>query len=82
MVDEDGNLKGKIRGGAIPMGTSTSIFVVVGGITKKPGVINDEIAIREYLYLTITADHDIVDGGPLARFVERLTKLIESAYGI
>ncbi|MCK5031036.1 MAG: 2-oxo acid dehydrogenase subunit E2, partial [Thermoplasmatales archaeon] len=41
-----------------------------------------EIAIREYLYLTITADHDIIDGGPLARFVERLTELIENAYGI
>jgi len=73
-------MKGKITGGAIPMGASTSIFVVVGGITKKPGVINDEIAIREYLHLTITADHDIVDGGPLARFVERLTELIENSY--
>ncbi len=75
-------MKGKFTGGAIPMGASTSILVVVGGITKKPGVINDEIAIREYLHLTITADHDIVDGGPLARFVERLTELIENAYGI
>ena len=75
-------MKGKITGGAIPMGASTSILVVVGGITKKPGVINDEIAIREYLHLTITADHDIIDGGPLARFVERLTELIENAYGI
>lgn len=75
-------MKGKITGGAIPMGASTSIFVVVGGITKKPGVINDEIAIREYLHLTITADHDIVDGGPLARFVERLTELIENSYGL
>ena len=75
-------MKGKFAGGAIPMGGATSILVVVGGITKKPGVINDEIAIREYLYLTITADHDIVDGGPLARFVERLTELIENAYGI
>jgi pyruvate/2-oxoglutarate dehydrogenase complex dihydrolipoamide acyltransferase (E2) component len=75
-------MKGKITGGAIPMGASTSIFVVVGGITKKPGVINDEIAIREYLHLTITADHDIVDGGPLARFVERLAELIENSYGL
>jgi len=75
-------MKGILPGGVIPMGASTTIFVVVGGITKKPGVINDEIAIREYLHLTITADHDIVDGGPLARFVERLTKLIENAYGI
>ncbi len=75
-------MKGILSGGVIPMGASTTIFVVAGGITKKPGVVNNEISIREYLHLTITADHDIVDGGPLARFVERLTKLIESAYGI
>ena len=75
-------MKGKIKGGAIPMGTSTSIFVIVGGITKKPGVIKNEIAIREYLHLTISADHDIVDGGPLARFVERLTDLLENSYGL
>jgi len=75
-------MKGKFPGGVIPMGSFTVILVVVGGITKKPGVINDEIAIREYLHLTITADHDIIDGGPLARFVERLTELIENAYGI
>jgi len=75
-------MKGKIPGGIIPMGAATTILVVVGGITKKPGVINDEIEIREYLHLTITADHDIIDGGPLARFVERLTELIENAYKI
>ena len=75
-------MKGKFPGGVIPMGASTAILVVVGGITKKPGVVNDEIAIREYLHLTITTDHDIVDGGPLARFVERLTELIENSYGI
>ena len=75
-------MKGKFPGGVIPMGASTAILVVVGGITKKPGVVNDEIAIREYLHLTITTDHDIVDGGPLARFVERLTELIENVYGI
>ena len=43
-------------------------------------MINDEIKIREYLSLTVTVDHDVVDGGPLVRFVERLTELIENAY--
>ena len=54
--------------------------LAVGGIRKKPGVVNDEIKIREYLSLTVTVNHDVVDGGPLVRFVERLTELIESAY--
>jgi len=73
-------MKGNFPGWAIPMGGATSAILVAGGIRKKPGVVNDEIKIREYLCLTITVDHDIVDGGPLARFVERLTELIENAY--
>ncbi|MCK5031008.1 MAG: 2-oxo acid dehydrogenase subunit E2 [Thermoplasmatales archaeon] len=73
-------MKGRFPGGVIPMGASTNILVVGGGIIKKPGVIKDKIAIREYLHLTITADHEIVDGGPLARFVQRLTELMERSF--
>jgi pyruvate/2-oxoglutarate dehydrogenase complex dihydrolipoamide acyltransferase (E2) component len=75
-------MKGKFPGWAIPMGGASAAIIVVGGIRKKPGVINDEIKIREYLNLTITVDHDVVDGGPLVRFVERLNELIENAYGL
>ena len=73
-------MMGKFPGWVIPMGGATATILGVGGITKKPGVVNDEIKIREYLSLTVTVDHDVVDGGPLARFVERLTELIENAY--
>jgi pyruvate/2-oxoglutarate dehydrogenase complex dihydrolipoamide acyltransferase (E2) component len=45
-------------------------------------VINDTIMVREYLHLTIHIDHDVVDGGPLARFVSRLTELLETGYGL
>ena len=75
-------MKGKFPGWAIPMGGVTTSIIVVGGIRKKPGVINDEIKIREYLSLTITVDHDLIDGGPLTRFIERLNELIENAYGL
>ena len=54
----------------------------VGGIAEKPGVVNGAIAIRDYLSLTISFDHDIVDGAPAARFTERLKDLIESGYGL
>ncbi|MFE3845961.1 2-oxo acid dehydrogenase subunit E2 [Thermoplasmatota archaeon] len=75
-------MKGRFPGWAIPLGGATSSIIVVGGINKKPGVVNNRIEIREYLHLTITVDHDIVDGGPLARFVDRLNELIENAYGL
>lgn len=45
----------------------------------EPGVHDDAIRIREYLNLTISFDHDIVDGAPAARFAKSLRELIESA---
>jgi pyruvate/2-oxoglutarate dehydrogenase complex dihydrolipoamide acyltransferase (E2) component len=75
-------MKGRFPGWAIPLASTTSTLIVVGGISKKPGVIKNEIKIREYLNLTITVDHDIVDGGPLARFIDRLIDLIENSYGL
>jgi pyruvate/2-oxoglutarate dehydrogenase complex dihydrolipoamide acyltransferase (E2) component len=32
--------------------------------------------------MTISVDHDIIDGAPLARFTQRLKELIESGYGL
>ncbi len=40
------------------------------------------IAIREYLSLTISLNHDLIDGAPAARFTQRLKDLIESGYGL
>ena len=75
-------MKGKFPGWVIPLGSTTSTLIVVGGIIKKPRVIKNNIQIREFLHMTITVDHDIVDGGPLARFVDMLINLIENSYGL
>ena len=56
--------------------------LVVGGISWKPAVVEGRIEPREILSLTVTFDHDIVDGGPATRFVRRLVELIESAAGL
>lgn len=72
---------GKSSGHIIPIGVHTLGFGL-GGITKKPAVIGDKIEIREYLSMTVSVDHDIVDGAPLARFVARLTELVENAFGL
>ena len=44
--------------------------------------MDGQIAIRDYLSLTISFDHDIIDGAPAARFTQRLKELIESGYGL
>jgi pyruvate/2-oxoglutarate dehydrogenase complex dihydrolipoamide acyltransferase (E2) component len=68
-------------GWGIPLAYRT-LDVTVGGIAEKPGVVDGHIAIREYLCLTLSIDHDIVDGAPAARFTQRLKDLIESGFGL
>ncbi len=75
-------MKGRFPGWVIGMGGPIATLILVGGIAKKPGVIDDKILIRDYLHITITADHAIVDGGPLVRFISRLTELLENGYGL
>jgi pyruvate/2-oxoglutarate dehydrogenase complex dihydrolipoamide acyltransferase (E2) component len=72
---------GKGAGWGIPL-PSHSLWVTVGGIGEKPGVVDGQIAIREYLSLTLSFDHETIDGAPAARFTQRLKDLIESGYGL
>ncbi len=61
-------------------GVYTTCLVV--SIARKPEVIGDRTDAREYLCLTISVDHDIVDGGVVARFAQRLKQLIEDGSGL
>jgi hypothetical protein len=72
---------GKGGGWGIPVSNFTTT-ITVGGISRKPGVVEDRIEIREILDLTISIDHDVVDGAPMARFVNDLRNLIERGYGL
>lgn len=59
-----------------------TLSVVIGGIAKRPLLHDGRLVEREFLQLTISADHDVVDGAPTARFIRRLRRLIESAHGL
>jgi pyruvate/2-oxoglutarate dehydrogenase complex dihydrolipoamide acyltransferase (E2) component len=72
---------GKGAAWGIPPALPT-LMMTVGGIGEKPVLIDGHLALREYLSLTISFDHDIIDGAPAARFTERLKELIESGYGL
>jgi len=72
---------GKGGGWGIPFGNHT-LSVTVGGIAEKPGVINGEIKVREFLSVTLTMDHDIIDGAPAARFTKQFRELVESSHGL
>lgn len=75
-------MKGRVPGWIIPMGGTTTILMVLAGIVKKPVVINNDIQIRDMLHVTITVDHDLIDGGPLARFTDRFIELVEQGFSI
>ena len=67
---------GKGGGWAIPI-TGYTLILALGGIASKPVTIDQRIESREVLSMTISVDHDIVDGAPAARFVQQLKELIE-----
>lgn len=54
-----------------------SAILAVGSIVKTPVVVNDEIVIKPIMKLSLTYDHRIVDGGPAAKFLNKVRELIE-----
>jgi pyruvate/2-oxoglutarate dehydrogenase complex dihydrolipoamide acyltransferase (E2) component len=47
-------------------------------IEKRPVVIDDAIAIRHMVYLSMSWDHRIIDGATAARFLQRVKQNLES----
>jgi hypothetical protein len=68
-------------GWGIPI-TDYTLAVTLGGIAEKPAVVGGQIAVRQILCMTVSADHEVVDGAPLARFLQTLKDLIERGYGL
>jgi pyruvate/2-oxoglutarate dehydrogenase complex dihydrolipoamide acyltransferase (E2) component len=66
-------------GFAIAPPTLASLVVVVGGLSRQPRAVDDRIEIRDVLDLTVTVDHNIVDGAPAARFGADLRELLRTA---
>jgi pyruvate dehydrogenase E2 component (dihydrolipoamide acetyltransferase) len=52
----------------------------VGRIVAKPVVVDvkaETVQVRRMLALSLTFDHRVVDGGPAARFLQRVKQLVE-----
>jgi pyruvate/2-oxoglutarate dehydrogenase complex dihydrolipoamide acyltransferase (E2) component len=54
-----------------------SLDLIVGGIARKPAMVDDRIEPREILNLTVAFDYDVVDRALAGRFVQRLVEWIE-----
>ena len=65
----------------IPHGSGT-VLITVGSIEKRSVFTGDKHVEREFLCLTGSFDHDIVDGAPAARFMNQFLETIKSGIGL
>ena len=71
---------GHLSGWMVPK-TMHNLSFAVGSIVKKPWVVENRVEVRDILHLTVTFDHDLVDGVPAMRFVSKLVARIENPGG-
>jgi 2-oxoglutarate dehydrogenase E2 component (dihydrolipoamide succinyltransferase) len=50
----------------------------VGAIKKRPVVVDDAIAIRSVMYISLSYDHRVIDGSLSARFLQRIRSILEN----
>jgi len=53
-------------------------ILAVGAIKKRPMVINDAIAIRDIVYITLSYDHRVIDGSLGGTFLNYIAKYLEN----
>ena len=49
----------------------------VGRIKRQPVMLGDRVVGRHMVWLSLTFDHRLVDGGPAARFLQRVVQYVE-----
>jgi pyruvate/2-oxoglutarate dehydrogenase complex dihydrolipoamide acyltransferase (E2) component len=50
----------------------------LGAIKKRPVVIDDAIAIRSMVYVTLSYDHRVVDGAVSHQFLAKVKGILEN----
>jgi hypothetical protein len=69
-------------GFAIAPPSLASLTVVVGGISSAPVEADGHLETVELLDLTVSIDHNIVDGAPATRFAAELRRCLQSRSGL
>jgi pyruvate/2-oxoglutarate dehydrogenase complex dihydrolipoamide acyltransferase (E2) component len=72
---------GSRAGWGIPL-PGHSLSITIGGIEPKPVLTDGNLQNKDHLCLTVTFDHDIIDGGPAARFIQRFADLVQQGAGL
>ena len=72
------NMFGDGTGWGIPLASHT-LNLTLGGMTRKPVVVGDKVENHEFLCVTVSIDHDLVDSAPAARFIHDFKELVEKS---
>ena len=56
--------------------TPMTLTLSIGTIDRKLALQDGGLVERDVVHMTISVDHDIVDGAPLMRFAERFKKIL------
>lgn len=75
IVTSLGPVLGRGAAWGIPL-SAVTLSVTIGGIVQRPVRAGDALAWHDHLCLTLSFDHDVVDGAPAARFAARLRELM------
>ncbi|MCA2002934.1 MAG: 2-oxo acid dehydrogenase subunit E2, partial [Chloroflexi bacterium] len=63
-------------GWGLPVSNHT-LQITLGGVAARPALVGGQLENRQMLCVTISFDHDLVDGAPAARFAHTLKQLVE-----
>lgn len=74
-------MAGHTRGWILPYSIHP-LSLAFGSLTQQAAVNHGEIKIREILHLTVSVDHDVIDGVPAAKFVDDLVNKMEKGFGL
>ncbi len=73
---------GTVDGFTPILSSGQSSIMGVGRPQQKPVVRGGEIAVREMLSVSLTSDHQVIDGAVAASFLRRFQQLIERPAGL
>ncbi|HEX9039331.1 MAG TPA: 2-oxo acid dehydrogenase subunit E2 [Ktedonobacterales bacterium] len=69
-------------GWGVTSGSGYSLEILLGGIVDRPAIVNGLLTARQRLCMTTSCDHNVIDGAPFTRFIQRMNELIASGYGL
>jgi pyruvate/2-oxoglutarate dehydrogenase complex dihydrolipoamide acyltransferase (E2) component len=72
---------GRLSGWIIPTAMHP-LSIGIGSLNKKAAFVGDAVQKRDILHLTVTIDHDVIDGMPAMRFVDDFVTRLERGDGL